>query len=253
MSQLAVLLGRGIGYSASPAMHNAAFAALEMDARYELRDVPMHDLAREVDALRESDAIGANITRPYKIDVCELVDELAPDVHRMGAANTIVRIGHRLVGYNTDLGALIAELPPRVQRAVVLGAGGAARAAVAALRATGNPQTLVVDRAHWSNLPGALATADLVINATPIGTDSDETPIPAHLLRADLKVLDLVYRPRQTRLVREARKRGASARGGAGMLLRQAAASFQLWTGREAPVEIMRDALDDELERVAGA
>jgi shikimate dehydrogenase len=253
MSKRAVLLGQGIGYSASPAMHNAAFAALQMDARYELRDVPIHDLAREVDALRESDAIGANVTRPYKVEVCSLVDELAPDVHRMGAANTIVRIGHRLVAYNTDLPALIAELPPRVRRAVVLGAGGAARAAVTALRAAGNPQTLVVDRARWPNLPGALATADLVINATPIGTDSDESPIPAHLLRPDLKVLDLVYRPRQTRLVREARKRGASARGGAGMLLRQAAASFQLWTGREAPIDAMREALDAELERTVHA
>ena len=253
MSQLAVLFGREIGYSASPAMHNAAFAALGIDARYELRDVPMHDLAREVDALRDSDAIGANVTKPYKIDVCEHVDELAPDVHRMGAANTIVRIGHRLVAYNTDLGALVAELPPNVQRAVVLGNGGAARAAVAALKAAGDPQTLVIDRARWANLPGALTTADLVINATPIGTDSEETPIPAHLLRPELKVLDLVYRPRQTRLVREARKRGASARGGAGMLLRQAAASFQLWTGREAPVDVMREALDDELDRTARA
>jgi shikimate dehydrogenase len=253
MSQLAVLLGRDIGYSASPAMHNAAFAALEIDARYELRDVPMHDLALEIDALRESDAIGANVTKPYKIDVCQLVDELAPDVHRMGAANTIVRIGHRLVAYNTDFMALAAELPPRVRRAVILGAGGAARAAVAALRAHGDPQTLVIDRARWANLPGALVTADLVINATPIGTDSDESPVPVHLLRPDLKVLDLVYRPKQTRLVLEARKRGASARGGAGMLLRQAAASFQLWTGREAPIEVMREALDAELERVVRA
>ncbi|MGH2418270.1 MAG: shikimate dehydrogenase family protein [Candidatus Limnocylindria bacterium] len=253
MSQLAVLLGRDISYSASPAMHNAAFAALAIDARYELRDVPMHDLAREIDALRESDAIGANVTKPYKIDVCQLVDELAPDVQRMGAANTIVRIGHRLVAYNTDLMALAAELPPRVRRAVILGAGGAARAAIAALRANGAPQTLVIDRARWANLPGALVTADLVINATPIGTDTDESPVPAHLLRPDLKVLDLVYRPKQTRLVLEARKQGASARGGAGMLLRQAAASFQLWTGREAPIDVMREALDAELERAVRA
>jgi shikimate dehydrogenase len=117
----------------------------------------------------------------------------------------------------------------------------------------GCTQTLVLDRTHWFNLPGAVVTADLLINATPVGTASDDTPVPAHLLRADLQVLDLVYRPRQTRLVREARKVGASARGGAGMLLRQAAASFLLWTGREAPVEVMREALDDELERTGNA
>jgi shikimate dehydrogenase len=248
MTQLAVLLGNGIGYSASPAMHNAAFAALDMDARYELRDIDGYDLAREVDALRDVDSIGANITQPFKIEVCDLVDELAPEVHRMGAANTIVRVGHRLVAYNTDLPALAAELPPVVRRAVVLGAGGAARAVLAALASAGCTETLVVDRAHWFNLPGALATADLLVNATPIGTDSDETPVPVHLLRPDLNVLDLVYRPTPTRLVREARKRGATARGGAGALLRQAVASFQLWTGRQAPIEVMREALDHELD-----
>lgn len=248
MTQIAVLLGHGIGYSASPAMHNAAFASHLMDARYELRDVAIHDLAREVDALREPDAIGANVTQPFKIEVCRLVDELAPEVTRLGAANTIVRVGHRLVAYNTDLPALAAELPPTLRRAVVLGAGGAARAVLAALASAGCNQTLVIDRAHWHNLPGALATADLLINATPIGTDSDETPVPAHLLRGDLKVLDLVYRPTPTRLVREARRLGASARGGAGILLRQAASSFQLWTGRRAPIEVMREALERELE-----
>jgi len=253
MTQLAVLLGHGIGYSASPAMHNAAFAALEMNARYELRDVALEELAREVDALREPDAIGANVTQPFKIEVCRLVDELAPDVRRLGAANTIVRVGHRLVAYNTDLPALAAELPPTIRRAVVLGAGGAARAVLAALAAAGCTQTLVLDRAHWSNLPGALVTADLLINATPIGTDSDESPVPPELLRPDLNVLDLVYRPSPTRLVREARKRGASARGGAGTLLRQAASSFQLWTGRRPPVDVMRQALDRELEATPGA
>ena len=203
--------------------------------------------------MRDVDRIGANITQPFKIEVCDLVDELAPEVHRMGAANTIVRVGHRLVAYNTDLPALAAELPPNAKRAVVLGAGGAARAVLAALAAAGCSQTLVVDRAHWFNLPGALATADLLINATPIGTDSDETPVPAHLLRPDLNVLDLVYRPTPTRLVREARKRGASARGGAGVLLRQAASSFQLWTGRRPPVDVMREALDHELAATTGA
>jgi shikimate dehydrogenase len=253
MTQLAVLLGQDIGYSASPAMHNAAFAALGMDVRFELRDVGPSDLWREVDALREGDRIGANVTKPHKIAVIEMVDELGPEVQRLGAANTIVRVGYRLVARNTDLPAIAAELPPRVMRAVILGSGGAARAAIAALRAGGCQQILVLDRERMANLPGALSTADLVINATPIGTDSDETPIGAHLLRPDLKVLDLVYRPSPTRLVREARAVGAQARSGAGMLLRQAAASFTLWTGREAPVEAMHRALDLELRQPVGA
>jgi shikimate dehydrogenase len=253
VTQLAVLLGQDIGYSASPAMHNAAFEALGMDVRFELRDVGPSDLWGEVDALRAGDRIGANVTKPHKIAVCEMVDELGPEVSRLGAANTIVRVGYRLVARNTDLPAIAAELPPRVQRAVILGSGGAARAAVAALRAGGCEQILVLDRAHFANLPGALSTADLVVNATPIGTSSDETPIGAHLLRPDLKVLDLVYRPSPTRLVREARAIGAQARTGAGMLLRQAAASFTLWTGREAPIEAMHRALDLELRQPVGA
>jgi shikimate dehydrogenase len=253
MTQVAVLLGQDIGYSASPAMHNAAFEALGMDVRFELRDVDGHELRREVDMLRDSDRIGANVTKPHKIAVCDMVDELGPEVSRLGAANTIVRVGYRLVARNTDLPAIAAELPPRVQRAVILGAGGASRAAVTALRAGGCEEILVLDRKHLANLPGALATADLVVNATPIGTTSDETPVPVHLLRPDLKVLDLVYRPSPTRLVREARALGAQARSGAGMLLRQAAASFSLWTGREAPIEVMHRALDRELRQPVGA
>lgn len=253
MTDLAVLLGQGIAYSASPAMHNAAFAALEIDARYELRDVEAGALADEVAALQDEGRLGANVTQPYKVAVCELVDELGPEVRRLGAANTVLRDGDRLVAHNTDLAALIAELPRTVQRAVVLGAGGASRAVVAALACAGSPEVLVLDRARWANMPGALATATLLVNATPIGTDSDDTPVPARLLRADMAVLDLVYRPSPSRLVREARQAGATARGGAGMLLRQAALSFNLWTGRQAPVDVMRAALRRELGEWADA
>jgi shikimate dehydrogenase len=105
----------------------------------------------------------------------------------------------------------------------------------------------VLDRSRWAALAKLLATADLLVNATPIGTESDECPVPAGVLRRDLAVLDLVYRPSPTRLVRDARSAGARARGGAGMLLRQAAASFTLWTGRPAPMAVMRRALEAEL------
>ncbi len=248
MTALVVLLGHGIGYSASPAMHNAAFAALGMDGRYELADVGPDGLADAVNRLRGSGCIGANVTQPHKVAVCDLVDATAPAVQRLGAANTIVNDGGRLKAHNTDLAALAAELDAFGERraAVVLGSGGASRAALAALEDRAVPVE-VVGRSRWPELPSLLGGADLLVNATPVGTASDDLPLDVRLLRADLAVLDLVYRPSPTRLVREARAAGASARGGAGMLLRQAAASFALWTRRGAPMAVMRDALSAEL------
>ena len=248
MTDVVVLLGRGIGYSASPAMHNAAFAALGMDARYELADVPADGLADAVAALRGPDRLGANVTQPHKVAVCDLVDELAPEVRRLGAANTIVRHGERLVALNTDLPAVAASIADlgRGYRAVVLGDGGASLAVQAAL-VDRDVAVEVVNRARWSELPALLARADLVVNATPLGTGSDESPVPAELLRADLAVLDLVYRPTPTRLVRDARARGAWAVTGAGVLLTQAVISFEYWTGRSAPADVMEEALRVEL------
>ncbi len=249
MTELVVLLGHHIGYSASPAIHNAAFHALGMDARYELADVGADDLADAVAALRAPGRLGANVTQPHKVAVCALVDELAPEVRRLGAANTIVRREDRLVAYNTDLPAIAGELGGLQmvrRRAVVLGNGGASLAVQAALDGVG-AEAVVVDRSRWAQLPTLLAAAELLVNATPIGTGSDETPVDASLLRPDLAVLDLVYRPSPTRLVREARDRGASAQGGAGVLLTQAVLGFELWTGRSAPVTVMSAALRAEL------
>jgi shikimate dehydrogenase len=251
-----VLLGHRIGYSASPAMHNAAFAACGLELRYELADVSADELPAAIRALRRGDSLGANVTQPHKVATMPMVDELAPEVERVGALNTIVREGGRLIGHNTDLPALAAELrvlcpePPR--SALVLGAGGASRAAVLALHDAGAARVEVLHRFEWHRLHELVRQADLVVNATPIGTASDETPISDELLRPELRVMDLVYRPSPPRLVREARAAGAWALDGAGMLLRQAALSFSLWTGREAPMTVMRDALLAELRGSAG-
>ena len=193
MSHVVVLLGHRIGYSASPAVQNAAFAALGLPWRYALRDVAPSALGDAASELRDGDVAGANVTQPHKVAICERVDELAPEVRKLGAANTIVRRDRSLVAHNTDLGAIGAELAEmlgaiatrsaRAERAVVLGAGGASRAAQAALADAGVARVEVVDRARWADLPRVLATADLVVNATPIGTASDESPIPAELLR----------------------------------------------------------------------
>jgi shikimate dehydrogenase len=248
MTDLVVLLGHRIGYSASPAMHNAAFAALGMEARYELADVDPENLAGAVDALRGPGRIGANVTKPHKVAICDLVDERSPEVERLGAANTITLRNGRLGAHNTDLPAIATQLAAfgPVSTAAILGAGGASRAAQAALVDNG-VSVRVVDRGQWASLPELLREAELLVNATPIGTGTDESPVPAGLLRPDLAVLDLVYRPSPTRLVADARAAGAVARDGADVLLRQAALSFKLWTRQDAPVEVMRDALAADL------
>jgi shikimate dehydrogenase len=248
VTDLVVLLGHHIGYSASPAMHNAAFVELGIDARYELDDVGPDGLADAVVALRGDGRVGANVTQPHKQAVCGLVDEHTPEVERVDAANTIVRTDGRLVAHNTDLPALAAEIAAlgTFETAAVLGAGGASRAVQTALADAGTT-VAVIDRARWATLADVLPSVELLVNATPIGTRSDESPVPVDLLRSDLAVLDLVYRPSPTRLVRDARAIGARARGGAGMLLRQAALSLELWTGRTAPLDVMRDALRGEL------
>jgi shikimate dehydrogenase len=248
MTDLVVLLGHHIGYSASPAIHNAAFRALGTDARYELADVGADDLADAVAALRAPGRLGANVTQPHKVAVCALVDEITPEVRQLGAANLIVRDGDRLVAYNTDLAAVAVAIGDfgTGYRAVVLGDGGASRAVQAALADNG-VVVEVVNRTRWSELPELLVGADLVVNATPIGTGSDESPVPADLLRSDLAVLDLVYRPSPTRLVRDARTCGGWAVAGAGVLRTQAVLSFELWTGRTAPVDHMSEALRREL------
>jgi shikimate dehydrogenase len=218
---------------------------------YELCDVEAPSLEDAVRLLRHDDVAGANVTTPHKVAVLDLVDEVDATAACVGAANVIVRQDGRLIAHSTDLPAIAATLKQftfaATRRAVVLGAGGAARAVAAALVDAGWQDVCLLTRDAWSELPGRLAEADLVVNATPIGTGSDESPLPAGSLRADLPVLDLVYRPSPTRLVTDARAAGAAARAGAGILLDQAALSFTLWTNLPAPVPVMRAALQSEL------
>jgi shikimate dehydrogenase len=247
------LLGQGIAYSASPAMMTAAFAALGLPHRYVLKDVPPEGVRDAVEALRASEEGGANVTVPHKAAVSALMDELADDARMADAVNVVVREGHRLVGHNTDLPATVDALtrlrPGSIDHAVVLGAGGAGRAVQLALAVVGAERVTVLRRSDGSiaRLTEELADADLLVNATPVGTRSDESPVPAAVLRPGLAVLDLVYRPSPTRLVREARDAGAPAEAGAGILLGQAWRSLELWLSVPAPVEAMRAALDAEL------
>lgn len=247
------LLGHGIAYSASPAMMAAAFSALALPHRYLLADVPAEDVATTVAALRRNDVGGANVTVPHKAAVAAEMDELSAMAREADAVNTVVRAGDRLIGHNTDVPATVEAIarlrPDGVRHALLLGAGGVSRAVQLALREVGVDRVTVLRRSDGSmdGLADELVTADLVVNATPVGTGADETLVPAELLRPDLAVLDLVYRPSPTRLVREARAAGAPAEAGAAILLGQAWRSLELWLGQEAPVEAMRAALAAEL------
>jgi shikimate dehydrogenase len=272
-TRLAAVVGSPVRHSLSPTILNAAFAAADLDWVYTAFEVAAGRGGDAVAAMRTLGIHGLSVTMPHKAAVCEAVDDRTTVAAELGAVNCVFRHGDELVGDNTDgagfLDALRLDRGVDVsgRRCVVVGAGGAGRAVARALGGAGAAEVAVVNRspepaARAAELAGVhgrvgaaadVAAADLVVNATPIGTGSDETPVPAELLRADLAVLDLVYRPSPTRLVREARAVGARARGGGGMLLRQAALSFSLWTDREAPVDVMRDALRRELRTAARA
>jgi shikimate dehydrogenase len=253
------LLGHAIAYSASPAMMNAAFDALGLPHRYVLADIEDAAVPATVTALRSAGAGGANVTVPHKTAVAALMDEISDVAREAGAVNTVVRDGDRLIGHNTDMPATVEAIrrlrPAGVGSALILGAGGVSRAVQLALGVVGVDRITVLRRSDGSmaRLADEIATADLLVNATPVGTASEESPVPTNLLRDDLAVLDLVYRPSPTRLVRDSRALGAKAEAGAAILLGQAWRSLELWLGRPAPIDIMRTALDTELGGSSGA
>lgn len=253
------LIGQGIAYSASPVMHAAAFRALGLQHRYGLADVAADELPTAVASLRAAGSLGANVTAPHKAAVLDLLDEVEPLARRAGAVNTIARRDGRLLGSNTDVVAIADEirlLRPAPAHVVVLGGGGAARAVRLALEMVGASEVTLVTRSGsawsvgWDSLSDLLPTTDLLVNATPVGTASSESPIGAGLLHRALAVLDLVYRPSPSRLVRDARATGALARGGAGVLLGQGWRSLEAWLAAPISMEVrgvMADALRTEL------
>jgi shikimate dehydrogenase len=260
------LIGNPVGHSLSPPMHEAAYEELDMDARYVTFEPDRDAAAAAVEGAASLGVAGLNVTIPFKRDVLGAVD---PDdlAARIGAVNTVDFAGDRPRGYNTDAAGVRRsfahhDVPVSGHDAVVVGAGGAGRAAAFALadagasvhvanRTAGKAASLADDVAGATG--GGLDTldrirdADLLVNATSVGMESDETPVPADLLHADLAVLDAVYSPIRTRLLREADAAGARTIDGAWMLLFQGVEAFERWTGRDAPVEAMNEALRAEL------
>src|SRR5262245_30230204 len=243
-------------------MHNAAFRALGLDAVYLAFDVPPAALPAAVAGLRALRARQFAVSIPHKQAVMAELDAVDETARRIGAVNTATLREGRLVGSNTDwIGAVRAlerEGPLAGRRAVVLGAGGTARAVVFGLRERGARVTVLnrtrdraADLARELGAEGAggleelAATGcDVLVNTTSVGLRSDASPVAPEALRAGSLVLDAVYDPARTRLLRDAEKRGARVVPGKWMLVHQAAAQLELWTGREAPIDVMAEAFD---------
>ena len=258
------LVGNPVGHSVSPPMHEAAYAELAMDASYVAFEPAVEEISAAIEGAETLGIAGLNVTIPFKQDVLDLV-EADPLAERIGAVNTIdFRTEGGPQGYNTDAIGITrsfehhgVELDGR--KAVVVGAGGAGRAAAFALSDAGcevhianrtveKAIDLASEVSHASGgsldtLDSQLAEASILLNATSVGMESDETPVPSELLHDGLTVLDAVYAPIETRLLQEASAVGADTIDGAWMLLFQGVEAFELWTGRDAPVETMNHAL----------
>ena len=272
------LIGYPVAHSRSPQMHNAAFRQIGFDAVYALWETPPGTLVQRVASLRAPDILGANVTIPYKEDVVPLLDECDRLATRIGAVNTIVNRDRKLVGYNTDASGLVralAECPGSPfdacdKETVILGTGGAARAAAIAMIDAGARSVAILGRDqarvdvllhhvrssatdtsihralfHSTEANESLQTANLVINATSVGLERSDGPllIDVNRLRVGSLVMDMVFNAGLTPLLRAAQARGCFVLDGLSMLLYQGTLAFELWTGKDAPVEVMRDAL----------
>jgi len=264
-TRLAAVIGFPVRHSVSPAMHNAAFEELGLDWAYVAFEVAPNWVAAAFAGARAMRFGGLSVTIPHKAAALVAVDDATPAAREIGAVNTVVpRDDGSLLGDNTDGSGFLASLTeegfdPTGRICAVVGAGGAARAVVHALAGAGAAEVVVVNRTQEraesaAALAGAagrvggdpdLERADLVVNATPLGlagTDPDALPIDVRLVGPGQFVVDLVPNPAVTPLMRAARDRGAQVAGGLGMLVHQGASAFELWTGRPAPIDVMRAA-----------
>jgi shikimate dehydrogenase len=275
------LIGYPATYSLSPAMHNAAFRDLGLDDwHYDLLPTPPEELESCVKTLAERGYVGANVTVPHKQTILPLIDSIALSARGANAVNTLLIENGNIAGHNTDVVGIRANLEAHGVKlkgihALILGAGGAAHAAVLALANAGAKVTVMnrhsqrawdlyrtvrrgvstqfdVMVEEFSALERIAPEMDLVINCTPAGMVGhleespwqEDIPIPKGIL-----VYDMVYRPAVTLFMRQAEAAGSRAIGGLGMLVQQGAAAFQLWTGKDPNIDLMRRAAENELAK----
>jgi len=268
------IFGDPVGHSISPPMQGAALRALGIDMVYLAFRVAPKDLGGAVEAIRALGIRGVNVTIPHKERVLEFLDDLDETARVLGAVNTIVNNNGVLKGYNTDAGGYIRSLKgetgfnPLGRRALVAGAGGAARAVVYGLAAGGARSIVITNRTiaraealaeelgavcpeaeisaaalTCNEMEGYLKKTDLLVNATSLGMRGEgRLSLPLRLLNKKTVVSDIVYTPMETELLKKAGALGLATHGGLGMLVCQGAMSFELWTGKKAPIEVMKKA-----------
>ncbi len=280
-TNLCAVIGDPVGHSMSPQIHNAAFRAVGLDLVYVAFHVKKGDVRRALDGVRALGIRGLSVTIPHKLDIVAHLDAVDPVARNIGSVNTVVHRQGQLLGYSTDgpgaLRALAAEgVDPSGRRVLMLGSGGAARA-IAFTLATLDPlpqlEILGVMPAELEALGAdlqdktalrvvtrpldekalaeALTAAEIIIHATPIGMTpkTDASIVPADQIRPTHAVFDVVYTPLETKLLRDAKAAGAKAVPGIGMFVQQAAIQFEMWTGREAPIDVMTQTVQEALEK----
>ncbi|SFL40355.1 shikimate dehydrogenase [Pelosinus propionicus] len=271
------ILGWPLGHSLSPIMHNAAFEALHLDFVYVPLPVHPENLAQAVAGLKVMDFAGVNVTIPHKVKIMSYLDEIDFSAQLVGAVNTVVIKDGKSIGYNTDAQGFVRSVLSNSvkiteQTAVMLGAGGAARAVACGLFQHGIKKVIIgarnlekaqqfvrnfstnvdIQAYDWEDydFQNLLQECDILINSTPIGMsvhDTEVLPIPWESLNPDAVICDLIYNPSKTQLLLSAKKHGHIALNGLGMLIEQGALAFELWTGEQAPRQIMTDALKEYL------
>ena len=279
------IFGHPISHTLSPVMHNAVIKALGLDMAYLPFEVKPPNLKEAINGIKSLGIIGVNITIPHKESVIRFLDDISEEARLVGAVNTIVNKDRKLVGYNTDGSGYMASLKeelgfnPKSKRIIIIGAGGAARGILAAL-ATQKPKSITVANRTLSRavslikafkgkfrdtrfeainlddnmLKMSFNSVDLLINTTSVGMKQGKAlKIPLETLPKIAIVSDIIYNPLETLLLKKAKKLGLTTHGGLGMLVHQGARSFKLWTGMDAPMNVMRKAALKALKMEVGS
>lgn len=267
-TRLTGLFGYPVKHTISPAMHNAAFRKLGLDLFYMPFSVHPRCLKTALKSLPALGFVGVNITVPHKQKVISFLDKITKEAKAIGAVNAILVKGSKLIGYNTDGPGFIKSLGKyslKNKTMFLLGAGGAARAVAVASALSGINRIYIADKlgnrakelaekisknkakavAIGKSMRKALGKADIIVNATPVGLKKDDPiSIPASWIPRKKLVYDLIYNPRETKLLKAAKDRGCKTMNGLEMLLHQGALAFGIWTGRNAPISVMRKAIN---------